>query len=216
MNEAPAQLLLQSCASFLRINIKKVVIMAGTTQHSRRQFLRSVSVVAGVELLQIAAPAIAVAATAARKSGSAFQVLDEDDAADFAAIAARIIPTTDTPGATEAGVIHFIDQAFAGAMQGSRAFAVAEIAAANQKLDGRFADLDAMAQDELLHGIEDGEFFGLLRVMTIFGFFAMSKYGGNKDMVAWKLIGFDGHHGPWQYPFGYYDAEVHGGDYNGE
>ena len=190
--------------------------MTITTHQSRRQFLRSVGALAGVELLQIASPAIAAAATAARNSNSGFQVLDARNAADFSAIAARIIPTTDTPGATEAGVIHFIDQAFAGEMQGSREFAEMELAAINAKLDGRFADLDATTQDKLLHDIEDGDFFALLRVMTIFGFFAMSKYGGNKDMVAWKLIGFDGHHGPWPYPFGHYDAEVHGGQYNGE
>ncbi len=190
--------------------------MTRTTHHSRRQFLRSVSALAGLEVLQLAAPAMAAAAVAARDDKRGFKVLDDRLAADFSAIAARIIPTTDTPGATEAGVIHFIDQAFAREMQDVRAFAETELAALNAKLDGRFADLDVKTQDALLHEIEDGNFFSLIYVMTIFGFFAMSKYGGNKDMVAWKLIGFDGHHGPWQYPFGYYDAEIHGGNYNGE
>ena len=39
------------------------------------------------------------------------------------------------------------------------------------------------------------------------GFFAMSRYGGNRDNIAWDLIGFEGNHGAWEYPFGYYDAE---------
>ena len=52
--------------------------------------------------------------------------------------------------------------------------------------------------------------------MTVFGFFAMSSYGGNKDHIGWDLIGFKGHHGAWEYPFGYYDAAVHGGSYDGE
>jgi hypothetical protein len=47
--------------------------------------------------------------------------------------------------------------------------------------------------------------------MTIFGFFAMEKYGGNRGHVGWDLIGFEGHHGAWQYPFGYYDAAYHSG-----
>mgnify|MGYP001398258310 CR=1 FL=1 len=41
---------------------------------------------------------------------------------------------------------------------------------------------------------------------TLMGFFAMSSYGGNKDNIAWDLIGFEGH-GAAQPPFGYYDAE---------
>ena len=53
---------------------------------------------------------------------------------------------------------------------------------------------------------EATEFFDACWLMTMYGFFAMSKHGGNKDHVAWDLIGFEGHHGAWDYPFGYYDA----------
>lgn len=35
-------------------------------------------------------------------------------------------------------------------------------------------------------------FFELLRAYTIAGFFADPLYGGNRDMVGWKLIGFPG------------------------
>jgi len=44
------------------------------------------------------------------------------------------------------------------------------------------------------------------RNLTMFGFFAMSRHGGNRDHVSWKLIGYEGHHGAWAPPFGYYDA----------
>jgi hypothetical protein len=40
----------------------------------------------------------------------------------------------------------------------------------------------------------------------------MSRYGGNREQVGWSLIGFEGHHGAWTYPFGYYDAEASRGD----
>nr|MDJ0712560.1 gluconate 2-dehydrogenase subunit 3 family protein [Woeseiaceae bacterium] len=73
--------------------------------------------------------------------------------------------------------------------------------------DGRFADLDADAQDEALRSIEDDGRFEVWRVLTIFGFFAMAKYGGNKDHASWDLVGYEGHHGAWVPPFGYYDAE---------
>jgi hypothetical protein len=80
----------------------------------------------------------------------------------------------------------------------------------------RFAGLAPGDQDARLQAIEDSDFFGLLREMTIFGFFAMSHYGGNRNHVGWDLIGFRGHNGAWQYPFGYYDAAVHGGGGDGE
>ena len=35
-------------------------------------------------------------------------------------------------------------------------------------------------------------------------------------IVGWELVGFEGDHGPWTYPFGYYDAQVHGETSDGE
>ncbi len=43
-----------------------------------------------------------------------------------------------------------------------------------------------------LNGVPSDIFFGQLWGMTIEGFFCDPVYGGNKDMVAWKLIGFPG------------------------
>ena len=31
-----------------------------------------------------------------------------------------------------------------------------------------------------------------------------------RNHVGWELIGFEGHNGAWEYPFGHYDAAVHG------
>ena len=188
---------------------------------SRRSFLQSVGAISGASFLRIGTPAlvgIAQAACSAKDAGAAFALLGEAEAADFAAIAARIIPTTDTPGATEAGVIYFFDRAFAEEKSGSLNAARDGLAELNATFSNgtRFADLDATKQDAVLSTIENSAFFNLMRVMTIFGFFAMSSYGGNKDSVAWDLIGFKGHHGAWAYPFGYYDAEVHGGSFDGE
>jgi gluconate 2-dehydrogenase gamma chain len=38
----------------------------------------------------------------------------------------------------------------------------------------------------------DLDFFPLLALHTRQGFYADPIYGGNKDQVGWKLIGFDG------------------------
>ena len=80
----------------------------------------------------------------------------------------------------------------------------------------RLDELDEETQDDFLTSQEQTPLFNMVRTMTIFGFFAMEKYGGNKGKVGWDLLGFDGNHGPWTYPFGYYDAEVHGGTNDGE
>jgi hypothetical protein len=183
---------------------------------SRRQFLQSAGSLSGVAYLRLSGPALAMlaqAAHAAKSESAPYRVLGGAEAADLEAIAARIIPTTDTPGATEAGVIHFIDNAFADEMNDQLDAARAGLARFNSAFKNfassadRFTDVDSDAQDAFLHTQDTSEFFALVRLMTIYGFFAMSQYGGNNNHVGWDLIGFEGHHGAWTYPFGYYDAE---------
>ena len=190
--------------------------MSNNHSISRRNFLKSSGTISGASLLKIGAPALAAiaqAACSAKTEGASFTVLGAVEAADLAAIAARILPTTDTPGATEAGVIHFFDRALGAEMQSSLGFLRGELAALNDRVsaahasDAHFSDIPETTQDTLLKDIEDGGFFGLMWAMTMFGFFGMSQHGGNKDQVAWDLIGFEGNHGAWQYPFGHYDAE---------
>ena len=177
---------------------------------SRRRFVQSAGAAAGASLLRISAVSIAaIAQTAcnARDTGAAFSTLDAAEAEDFAAIAARLIPTTDTPGATEAGVIHFYDRAWgnelAWALEDMRGF----LQTLNESSGARFATLTADEQDDLLRAHEEDGRFGLLCMLTSFGFFAMEKHGGNNNHVSWDLIGFKGHQGAWVPPFGHYDAE---------
>lgn len=191
---------------------------------TRRLFLQSAGAMAGSAYLRILAPGIAAisqAACSARDESAAFTTLHTAEARDFAAIAARIMPTTDTPGATEAGVIHFIDQAFAAEMSPQLDFARGGLAEFNAALaashgDKRLDELDESAQDAFLATREETPFFEMMWAMTVFGFFSMPKYGGNRDKVGWKLVGFEGDHGGWRYPFGYYDAQVHGEQSDGE
>lgn len=182
---------------------------------SRRNFLQATGSMSGAAFLKLTTPvltAITAAACSAEQESAPFTVLGAAEAADFAAIAARIIPTTDTPGASEAGVIHFFDNAFADAMREQHSNARSGLADFNTALaaaghSGSFEQLGDDEQDAFLITQQQSDFFNLMREMTIFGFFAMSSYGGNKDHVGWDLIGFEGHHGAWTYPFGYYDAE---------
>lgn len=155
--------------------------------------------------------ATAGVACKSREEGSAFTVLTVSEASDFEAIAAQIIPSGDTPGATEAGVIYFIDAALADfrseALEPMR-LGLEELRAEilNTFQAESFASLDHDEQIAVLKGIENTSFFGTIRFLTVAGMFSNPSYGGNRDEVGWKLIGFEGAH-PWQPPFGYYDAE---------
>ncbi len=177
---------------------------------SRRGFLKSAGALAGSSLFRLSGTslaAIAQAACSARDDAAAFVTLDEAEARDYAAAIARLIPTTDTPGAGDAGVIWFWDNVLGNyyahllePVRGLRDRLLTETG-------GRFADLDAESQDAALKAIEDDDRFEIWRILTFFGFFAMEKHGGNKDHLSWDLVGYNGHHASWQPPFGYYDAE---------
>ena len=43
-----------------------------------------------------------------------------------------------------------------------------------------------------LDGVPSAVFFAMLLQMTVEGFFSDPVYGGNRDMVAWRMIGFPG------------------------
>lgn len=184
--------------------------------HTRRRFLRTSGTLTGAAYIKLTSPAlltIGASARAAEAGAEPFRVLTDPEASDFSAIAARLIPTTDTPGAAEAGVVHFFDQAFGGVMSNQLTRVREGLAAFNAALAGAhpqaksLANLDPELQDAFLNTQEHTDFFELVRIMTIFGFFAMKQYGGNWDHVGWQVIDFQGH-GAWTPPFGYYDAEV--------
>ena len=190
--------------------------MSNNNNVSRRRFLQSSSALTGATLLRIGAPtliAITEAACSAKQKSSPFVALSAAEAADFAAIAARIMPTTETPGANEAGVIYFIDRALGAELQQMHGALRAGLDDLNARVaeqfsdKSRFSELDDDTQDLILATIEDGAFFDDAWKLTMIGFFAMSSYGGNRDNVAWKLIDFKGDHGAGEYPFGHYDAE---------
>ena len=145
-----------------------------------------------------------------RLAGQAFKSLSVDEAVEIDAIAACIVPTTDTPGAHEAGSIYFIDAVLSDGrpdlLEPIRSGLAdlksrAEVAS---KPAGKFSDLDEETQITVLTQIEDTDFFYRTRLLTLAGMLADPSYGGNRDRIGWDLIGFDGHFGT-QPPFGYYD-----------
>jgi gluconate 2-dehydrogenase gamma chain len=142
----------------------------------------------------------------------AFQTLDPAMAAEIDALTSQIIPSTDGPGAHEAGVVYFIDRALSTFDADLRESYRIGLAAVQQKRKEMFpgsasiAALSSAEQIQLLHAIEKTDFFELLRTHTLYGFVGNPSYGGNRDQVGWKLIGFENRMA-YQPPFGYYDGE---------
>jgi gluconate 2-dehydrogenase gamma chain len=187
---------------------------------SRRSFLLSSGGALGAGWLALHWPALSAAAahaheTAAGRADRSFKILNAAQARDVEAIAAQIVPSGDTPGAREAGVVYFIDHVHAGPYAGSRDEFLAGLAAfqddfAQRQPDaGSFADLDAAAQLAHLKSVEATPFFGRMKFLTLLGLLALPSYGGNADKLGWKLVGFVDQHG-WSPPFGHYDRDYPG------
>ncbi len=87
-------------------------------------------------------------------------------------------------GAREAGVIYFIDRAlstFDADLSGAYRAGLVQVQQKREENVPRF------------------------RTHTLYGFLGNSSYGGNRDHVGWKLIGFEDRMA-YQPPFGYYDG----------
>jgi gluconate 2-dehydrogenase gamma chain len=155
------------------------------------------------------------------------------------AIAERIIPGADRDGgATEAGVVYYIDRAVAGfsiSLQKVYRLGLRELGTFCQRKYGKsFVDLSPERQDEVIRrflGPESGEaaaahkpigeddydfasghgsrdagsldkslldrLFAVVREHAIEGLFCDPVYGGNRNAVGWRLVGFPGVH--WGY-----------------
>jgi gluconate 2-dehydrogenase gamma chain len=184
---------------------------------TRRAFLVQSALYSGAAwaALNVPRPRAVAAAAASTKP----LVLTPDQWKLVEAIAARIIPTDDEPGATEAGVVNFVDKALAhedAALVPVYQAGLAGIdAVATKRFGTPFVALAPAEQDEVLLALErtlagtgadvDGwpkgaigpnDFFTAVRAHTVFGFLSDPVYGGNRDHVGWKVVGYPGrqHH----------------------
>src|SRR5262245_50819029 len=153
---------------------------------------------------------------AGQTGGSAtIAMLTAAEAADVEAVAAQIIPTDDSPGAREAGVVYFIDRALATFLSQLSSDYRAQLAGfqagyrQHYPAAASFAALTPERQVEHLKRIDQTPFFNTTRLLTLLGMFSLPAYGGNRDTVGWKLIGFEDRH-VFNPPFGYYDRDYPG------
>lgn len=180
---------------------------------SRRDFVAAVGSLGAVWLLAEAterSEAVAHAAHQVAQPQPTLAVFTREQAAEVEAFASRIIPTDDTPGAREAGVVYFIDRSLTTFAKDQRPVFTAGLTKLNKDVGAKFrgqtrlSALTPAQQDEVLRSIERTPFFGLMRFATISGMFSLPSHGGNKNFVGWKLVGQqDGM--DFKAPFGWYD-----------
>ena len=130
------------------------------------------------------------------------------EARTAAALFERMFPADENgAGATEIGVVAYLDGALAGAYADKvepYRLGLAALDRSAKQLCGRsFAECEAKRQDDLVGKLERGElpdfrtppqqrFFGMLREHLQEGLFADPAYGGNRDKLGWKFLGHPG------------------------
>ena len=147
--------------------------------------------------------------------GAKMSWLSAAEAADIEAVASQIIPTDDSPSAREAGVVFFIDRTLATFLYQLAGDYRAQLSAFQAAFHERhpaaesFASLTSEQQVEYLTGVDQTPFFITTRLLTLVGMFSLPAYGGNRDGIGWKLLGFEEAH-VFRPPFGYYDRDYPG------
>jgi gluconate 2-dehydrogenase gamma chain len=124
----------------------------------------------------------------------------------------RIFPSDASgPGATEAGVVIYIDRQLAGPYGADKnryskgpwreSYPEHGYQGKENPRDtyregirglGNFVDLSVEEQTKKLTSIEKTHFFALLRAHTVEGMFSDPMHGGNAGLIGWQLIGFPG------------------------
>ena len=144
--------------------------------------------------------------TAATYQHGAF--FNNDDAKTVAAFVERLMPgAPGKPGATDAGVLNYIDISLSGAYSDQQDFyrrGLAQLDAHCAAVYGKpFRRLAEAQQDECIGALAQDKapefvwpqaraFFATLRTHTMEGMFSDPVYGGNKDFAGWRLVGFPG------------------------
>lgn len=174
----------------------------------RRRFLRTVAATPALTIIGCQRRGRLSSRSCAEKQRSARtgRVLSPEEWLTLEAACSRIIPTDGEPGAKEAGVVNYIDAQLS--LSHFQVFQRVFSAGLRQldllaKKQGEklFRECTVQVQDRILKQMEQGvpigqrrsskQFFRLLLTFTLEGFLCDPVYGGNRNMVGWKLIGFE-------------------------
>lgn len=150
----------------------------------RRRFLQAAS-----------GAALAPLAGCSGRGNASWRFFTAEEAETVIALSEQIIPADQDPGATDAGVIHYIDRHLAGHFRRWQPVyrrGLAELdRLCRQRHGKRFVALAFAQQTAVLEGLP-GElkgFFNLVIEHTMQGFYGDPRHGGNRDAVSWRMLG---------------------------
>lgn len=125
----------------------------------------------------------------------------EAEASLVVLIAEQIVPADQDAGATQAGVVHYIDRQLAGPLK-----RFAPVYRAGLPAFEPLRNMASAEQTRFLEAVERGEqgraaaeLFNLMVDHTMQGFYGSPKHGGNEGEVSWRMLGIvsemdGGHH----------------------
>jgi gluconate 2-dehydrogenase gamma chain len=146
------------------------------------------------------------ACLSSRSSG--YRVFTKAEADCLIALCEQMIPADHDPGATEAGVINFIDKQtylrFPDELSIYRQ-GITSLQTACRMLYGKlFEQLDKQIQIEMMEKMErnrlaeeywkdvsQSSFFNLVLRRTMQGFYGSPRHGGNKDYISYRMMRLD-------------------------
>lgn len=143
-----------------------------------------------------------------RTAPSPYRFFTDEEAALLIEICEQLIPGDDTPGATEAGAIFYIDRQLGGVFKRHRATYRQGLASFHQtclQVHGQpFPALPAEQKIALLRAIEAGRapkelwaqpspqaFFNLVLAHTMQSFYGSPRHGGNRGYASYRMLGLD-------------------------
>ncbi len=163
---------------------------------SRRNFLRNTGLAISGSLLL----------PACYYKPAPFRFFNQLEADCLIAICECIIPADDAPGATDAGVIYYIDKQIMGPLKRHQQFYREGIAAFQKDcriITGfHFESLASEQQVKFLEMIEENNeklknwakitpsnFFNMVINHTMQGFYGAPRHGGNKNYLSYQMLG---------------------------
>lgn len=167
-------------------------------QPNRRDFIKSAGLAFGSVLLF----------PSCLKQISAYRFFTPEEARCIIAVCEQIIPKDQSPGATDAGVIYYIDRQLSGVFhydQETYRTGIKNLQNYSTKKHGKsFENLIFDEQTRLLMMLElnqlnetewpqgkASEFFNLVRSNTMQGFYGSPIHGGNKDYMSFEMLRID-------------------------
>src|SRR5579859_3708081 len=109
----------------------------------------------------------------------------------------QIIPADDFPGASQAGVVTYIDRQLARHYRIHQHVYRDGLEHADelsrQKFNHSFPEASASQQHDIVLVLEkeNRPFFDLLRQHTMEGYYGSPRHGGNREAVSWRMLGLD-------------------------